>query len=139
MIPAVVIAGVYSRPVDGEQGPAPDDEFVVVVNMGEEPVELAGWSLTNLKQDQVHHYRYLFPRFLSNGDPWAVEPGGMVIIHTGRGRNGRTASASEPAQFHLFQHRAVQVWGEPGDTACLFNREGARVSSCHMPFVHRPA
>ncbi len=131
----MLIAGIYSSPGLAVQSPGPDDEFVVLVHGGSEPADIAGWSLTNRKRDQVDHYRYLFPRFLSNGDPWICEPGGLVVVHTGRGRNSGTASRGESRQFHLFQHRTTRVWADPGDVACLYDRSGRLIAFWELPVV----
>ncbi|HWI64356.1 MAG TPA: lamin tail domain-containing protein [Symbiobacteriaceae bacterium] len=133
MLSGVVVAGIYhpNGPVSAPQGP--DEEYVVLVNMGAAPVDMRGWSLTNRKQDQVDHYRYLFPRFLSNGDLWELEPGGLILLYTGRGTNGCTGTTGEAHQFHLYQHRADWVWAEPGDMACLYDRSGKLVSTYELP------
>lgn len=133
MLPAVVVAGIrhhsdpFSAPLD------PEEEYVVLVNLGDRPVDMRGWSLTNRKQDQVDHYRYLFPRFLSNGDLWELEPGGLILLYTGRGTNGSTATTGESHQYHFFQHRGASVWGDPGDTARLYDRAGKLVASYELP------
>ncbi|HYG58972.1 MAG TPA: lamin tail domain-containing protein [Symbiobacteriaceae bacterium] len=137
MLPGVVIAGIYSHFSDPGVPPTEADEYVVLVNTGEAPVDLRGWSLTNRKQDQVHHYRYMFPRFLSNGDPWELEPGGMILLYTGRGTNGSTATAGEARQYHLYQHRNTPVWQDPGDLACLHDRAGKLVHTCEQPAYRR--
>jgi hypothetical protein len=137
-MPSVVtIAGIYSE--RRMEGPAPgaEDEYVVLVNTGDEPAEMQGWSLTNFKCDHMDHYRYLFPRFLSNGDAWALAPGGLILLYTGRGTNGCTASPGEAQQFHFFQHRSAWVWAEPGDTACLYDRDRHLVSVWELPESRR--
>jgi hypothetical protein len=135
MPPSILIAGVYTGP--GPEGVAPTewDEYVVLVNVGDGPADLRGWSLTDRKPDQVNHYRYMFPRFLSNGDPWELEPGGLVLLFTGRGTNGCTGSAGEARQYHLFQHRSRCIWQDPGDTVCLYDRTGVLVSAFELPQV----
>ncbi|HWI53637.1 MAG TPA: lamin tail domain-containing protein [Symbiobacteriaceae bacterium] len=133
MLPAIVVAGIYHHTGSVTAPLAPDEEYVVLVNMGDRPVDMRGWSLTNRKQDQVDHYRYLFPRFLSTGDLWELEPGGLVLLYTGRGTNGATATTGEAHQFHLFQHRTQCVWADPGDTACLYDRSGKLVSEYELP------
>jgi hypothetical protein len=137
-MPSVVtIAGIYSgRWLEGP-GPGAEDEYVVLVNTGDEPAEMQGWSLTNLKCDQLDHYRYMFPRFLSNGDAWALAPGGMILLYTGRGTNGCTATAGEARQFRFFQHRLAWIWEEPGDTACLYDRDRQLVTTWALPEVRR--
>lgn len=135
MAPHVEIAGIsihYDAPADL---PA-EAEYVVLVNTGDAPADLARWSFTNRKSDQVDHYRYLFPRFLSNGDPWLLNPGGLVLLYTGRGTNGATASCGEAPQIHLFQHRPEPIWGDPGDTACLYDQRGRLVSRYALQPVH---
>lgn len=135
MPPSVVVAGVYSSPSAAELPPEPEDEYVVLVNVGDEPADLRGWSLTNRKLDDQDHYRYLFPRFLSNGDPWLLEPGGMVLLYTGRGTNGRTATVGEAPQIHLYQHRGTRIWRESGERVRLFDRAGQLVSQWELPGV----
>jgi hypothetical protein len=137
MAPRVEIAGVFSDVEECDPRSLDVDEYVVLVNTGDEPVGMAGWSLTNLKADQMHHFRYLLPRFLSNGDSWSLEPGGMVIIYTGRGTNGATASTGEAPQYHFYQHRSTPVWVDPGDRVCLSDRAGQLVSACDLPVSPR--
>lgn len=135
---AVVIVGIY-RPDGAGDSSGTADEYVVLVNMGDEAADLRGWSLTNRKADQQDHYRYLFPRFMSNGDPWELEPGGLVFIFTGRGTNGCTATVGEAHQFHLYQHRQEAIWQEPGDIACLYDRKAQLQSWWELPGVRRMA
>jgi hypothetical protein len=133
MLPAVLLAGIYLGTDSDSLPDALSDEYVVLVNVGDKPVDMRGWSLTNRKQDQVHHYRYMFPRFLSNGDPWELEPGGLILLYTGRGTNGCTATPGEAHQYHFYQHRTTRVWAEPGDMACLYDRSGHLVSTFEIP------
>lgn len=138
MAPRVEIAGVFSD-VDACDPRSLDvDEYVVLVNTGDEPAAMSGWSLTNLKADQMHHFRYLFPRFLSNGDAWALEPGGMAILYTGRGTNGATATAGEASQYHFYQHRSGAIWVDPGDRVCLNDRAGKVVTAFDLPVAPKP-
>ncbi len=109
----------------------------MLVNTGSEPVDMRGWSLTDRKRDRADHYRYFFPRFLANGDPWMLEPGGLIFVYTGRGIGGRTATAGEAHHILLFQHRDRAIWQEPGDLACLFDRSGALVDAMRLPGVRR--
>jgi len=136
---SVVVAGVFTDPELQNLPPGANDEYVVLVNTGDEPAALPGWSLTNLKADKAHHYRYLFPRFLSNGDPWELEPGGMILLYTGRGSNGCTASAGEARQYHFFQHRGTRVWVDDSDRVCLFDRSGTMVASHDVVAAERLA
>lgn len=139
MAPRVEIAGVFSD-VDGSDARSLDvDEYVVLVNTGDEPAPLSGWSLTNLKADQVHHFRYLFPRFMSNGESWTLEPGGLVLVYTGRGTNGTTATNGEAGQYHLYQHRSASIWVDHGDRICLNNRAGKVMTALNVPVVPRRA
>lgn len=128
MAPSVEIAGVFSDVDPGDPGSLDRDEYVVVVNTGEEHISLVGWSVTNLKADQVHHFRYLFPRLLANAQSWSLEPGGMAIVYTGRGGSGATGSTGEAPQYHLYQHRTESIWVDPGDRVCLSDRVGRVVS-----------
>ncbi len=132
MSPIVEIAGICMHYDSDGDSFRPHDEYVVLVNTGCAPADLARWSLTNRKHDQVDHYRYLFPRFLSNGDPWLLEPGGMVLLYTGRGANGSTASVGEAPQVHLYQHRPERIWCDPGDTACLYDQGGRLISAFEL-------
>ncbi len=137
MAPSVEIAGVFSDVNDADPRSLAVDEYVVVVNTGDEAVSLAGWSLTDLKADGVHHYRYLFPRFLSNGEHWMLAPGGMILLYTGRGRNGATGTAGEACHVHLYQHRTGAIWRDPGDRVCIVDRVGRIRAALELPVIPR--
>lgn len=137
MASRVEIVGVFSETGESDSGLRDLDEYVVLVNTGDAPVSISGWSLTNLKTDHLHHFRYLFPRFLSNGEFWALEPGGMVIVYTGRGRNGATATTGEARQYHLYQHRCEPIWVGSGERVCLSDRTGKIVSGFDLPVAPR--
>ncbi|MFZ5814965.1 MAG: lamin tail domain-containing protein [Bacillota bacterium] len=139
MSPRVEIAGVFSGVDESDPRSLSVDEFVVLVNTGAEPAQLAGWSLSKLKTDQRHHFRYIFPRFMSNGESWVLEPGGMVILYTGRGTNGATATEGEAHQYHLYQHRSAPIWVDPGDRVCLQDRTGRVMATLDLPVAPRRA
>jgi len=137
MAPSVEIVGVFSDVDEADPRSLDTDEYVVLVNVANEPVSLSGWSLTNLKTDGLHHFRYLFPRFLSSGESWVLEPGGMLLLYTGRGSNGATATPGEARQVHLYQHRTMAIWVEPGDQVCLIDRTGGLHASFGLPVAPR--
>lgn len=139
MAPMVEVAGVFSDVEESDPRALSRSEFVVLINTGDEPADLAGWSLTNLKPDRQHHFRYLLPRFLSNGEPWSLSPGGLAIIYTGRGTNGATCTAGEARQFHFYQHRSAPIWRDPGDRVCLSDRHGRLVATLDLPLVRKTA
>lgn len=139
MAPMVEVAGVFSDVAESDPRSLDRSEFVLLVNTGDEPADLAGWSLTNLKPDQQHHFRYLLPRFLSNGESWSLAPGGLAIIYTGRGTNGATNTAGEARQFHLYQHRSDPIWRDPGDRVCLSDRAGRVVAAWDLPLARKTA
>lgn len=139
MSPIVVIAGIYSQPTTDDSLLGPEHEYVVLINTGDEPVDMRGWSLTNLKPDRQDHCRYLFPRFLSNGDPWELDAGGMILLYSGRGTNGCTATPGEAHQYHFYQHRSISIWRETGELACLYDRAGNLVTWWELPGVRRTA
>lgn len=124
VLPSIVIAGVFSHRCGG-CSPGPNDEFVTILNVGAAPVSLVGWSLTNVKADQIHRYRYHFPRRLEEGRRWQLAPGELVIVHTGRGISRRLGDG----QYHFYQQRQLWIWDEDGDTICLCNDAGGIVNS----------
>lgn len=128
MSAGLVIAGVYCRSVESGT-PAPGDEYVVLINTGDKAVSLVGWSLTNLKPDRIHHYRYHFPRGLADHCEWQLASGSMAIVHTGRG----CSYSMGEGQYHLYQQRDVWVWADHGDIVCLHDRSGRVVSSLVVP------
>lgn len=138
MSSSVVIAGIYSESDFMDCPPASDDEYVVLVNLSNRSVDMRGWTLTNLKrEDSAHHFRYHFPRFLSNGDPWVLEHGGMILLYTGRGTNGCTGTSGEARHYRLFQHRLTPIWRDAGDMVCLYDKSDRLIHWWELP-VRRP-
>ncbi|HUK69945.1 MAG TPA: lamin tail domain-containing protein [Streptosporangiaceae bacterium] len=84
-------------------------EYVELTNRGRHPVSLTGWTL----RDRQHHI-YRFRRF-------ALRPGKVVLIHTGRGRNNAV---------NLYWGRRSYVWNNTGDTATVRDAHGATVDTC---------
>ncbi len=78
-------------------------EYVVLKNVGSEPVNLKGWIL----RDEAGH-EYVFPDFI-------LEPGATVKVHTGSGVNTET-------DLYWGSNRAI--WNNDHDTAYLYDAEG---------------
>lgn len=83
-----------------------NDEYVVLKNKGETPVDLKGWII----KDNANHI-YRFPSII-------LQPGQEIVLHTGKGVN---------TSHDLYWGRGQAVWNNDHDTAYLYNAQGELV------------
>ena len=79
------------------------EEYVVLENAGEEPLDLSGWTVT----DEADH-SYTFGEF-------ALGPGERVTLHTGSGTDSGTS---------VYWGRSRAVWNNGGDTVTVRDADG---------------
>jgi micrococcal nuclease len=79
------------------------EEYVVLENAGEEPLDLSGWTVT----DEADH-TYSFGEF-------ALGPGERVTLHTGSGTDSGTS---------VYWGRSRAVWNNGGDTVTVRDADG---------------
>lgn len=89
-------------------GDDPSDEYVRLVNNGDDPVALVGWVLRDASRDVNK-----LPNF-------TLHPGEAVDVHPGKG----TDSASD-----LFGKEGRAVWNNSGDTVTLNDAKGNMIDS----------
>jgi hypothetical protein len=86
-------------------------EYVVLANKGNDPVLLAGWTLS----DNSGSALYTFPAFV-------LMPDAFVTVYTGAGTINDTA---------LFMGKTAPVWGNNGDEAVLKDAHGSVIDRKH--------
>lgn len=84
-----------------------NEEYIVVKNTGDAPIDLTGWRV----KDEDGHV-YTFP------DGFTLEIGQTVTLHTSRG----TQSDSD-----LFWWSDRAVWDNDGDTIAIFDERGHKL------------
>ncbi len=84
------------------------DEYIVIENGGDAPVDLTGWTV----YDEAHH-RYLFPSFI-------LKAKAAVTLRTCLGKN---------TQSELFWGSRSPIWNNDGDTIFIRDGEGQLVLS----------
>ena len=85
----------------------PNGEYAVVANSGAGAIAIGGWRLC----DGANHC-FRFPADA------VIVGGGRVVVHSGTGRH-------DGERYYMGQRRAV--WNNDGDTATLYDAEGATV------------
>ncbi|MEZ4524067.1 MAG: lamin tail domain-containing protein [Thermomicrobiales bacterium] len=101
----VAITGIDFDPAVGRDG---DGETVTIVNVGEGPVDMTGWSLSDIAE-----HIYIFPNFV-------LQPGAAVVVHICAGENTPEI---------LFWGRCSAIWNNEGDTAYLRDATGRGIST----------
>lgn len=91
----------------GDDHQNPNGEYAIVENSGAEAFAIGGWRLCDLA-----NHCFQFPAEA------AIDGGGRVVVHTGSGR-------ADGERFYMGRRRAV--WNNGGDTATLYDSEGATV------------
>lgn len=115
-IPPVQIGNVSLVKIETMQFNAPGDdrknlngEWVRITNRGEEPVLMAGWTLSDISGAGP----YTFPAYLLLSRE-------SVTVYSGTGRMNDTS---------LFMGRTDPLWGNNGDTAFLRDGSGTLIDS----------
>ena len=85
----------------------PNGEYVILENSAAEAIAIGGWRLCDLA-----NHCFQFPAGAR------IEGGGRVLIHTGTG---------QPDGERFYMGRRQAVWNNDGDTATLYDSEGAAV------------
>jgi UDP-2,3-diacylglucosamine pyrophosphatase LpxH len=116
----IVIQDVVYDPV----GRDVDGEYVIIANLGPDPVDMTGWALQDtLQHRQRAPYTFKFRRFI-------LAAGNFVRVHTGSGIN-------DADDLHWGRGRAV--WNNTGDTAVLSDARGREISRFTFPVPEIPA
>ncbi|WP_313695368.1 lamin tail domain-containing protein [Halorarum halobium] len=103
----VVISKLHAD-AEGPDGENLTDEYVVVTNRGEDPVELAGWTLA-----EAAGRTYTFPGSTT------LAAGESVTVHVGEGTDG---------DGHLYWGRTSPILNNDGETVTLRDASGAVVA-----------
>jgi len=85
-----------------------NDEYVVLENAGEEPIDLSGWTISDAADKT-----YRFP------DGFVLDPGERVTVHTGSGEDTAT---------DLYWGAGSPVWNNDGDTVTVRTADGEVVA-----------
>jgi len=104
----IIIAIVHFN-AEGDDRKNLNDEYIVIENRADEPVDLTGWTV----YDESNAHRYLFPSFVLSGKA-------KVTLRTGLGKNTRD---------ELFWGSRSPVWNNDGDTVFIRDSEGNLVAS----------
>lgn len=119
------IVKIVSNPPGRDTRDRLNEEYVVIGNRGIASVYLSGWMLKDAKG-----HRYVFPRTLSNGEMWRLDPREIAVVHTGSGTDCYVApSSGRPGTFHFYWGSAWFIWNNEGDTAYLFDQAGNLIDS----------
>ncbi len=91
----------------GDDHRNPNGEYAVLENTSSAPVAVAGWRLCDLAN---HCFRFPAGAVIAGG--------ARIVVHTGTGR-------PDGERYYMGRRRAV--WNNAGDTATLYDAEGATV------------
>ena len=101
----------------GDDRENPNGEWVLIGNLGGEPVQLEGWMV----RDESTRHRFTFPEL-------SLEPGQELRLRSGCDRNRLNA---EPIEFHWCDPEPP-IWNNGGDTAFLLDPNGSIVSAVEI-------
>jgi micrococcal nuclease len=104
---SIAVASIHAD-AEGDDRRNLNDEFIVIENRGQHPMELNGWTVS----DAANH-RYLFANF-------TLAPKAKVTLRTGLG---------VPAERELFWGSRRPVWNNKGDTIFIRDSQGYLVLS----------
>ncbi len=101
-----------------------NQEYVVLENMGDDAVNLAGWKLMDNTRTGERRHTYTFPEKV------ILQPRDEVVLHTGSGKDYDTRER-QPI-WNLYWGKHAFVWNDEGDTATLLDDQGKEVDSLQV-------
>ncbi len=101
-----------------------NEEHVVLENIGDDAVSLAGWKVVDNTHTGERRHTYTFPEKV------ILQPRDEVILHTGSGKDSETKGKQPRWNLHWGKH--AFVWNDEGDTATLFDDQGKEVDSLQV-------
>jgi hypothetical protein len=106
---AIKIKSIYFDPPGPDTPSKLNQEFVVIENTGNNPVNLDGWKL----RDRAGHvYRF---------NDFTLNDGQKVRVHTGHGQDDHN---------DVFQDSGSYIWNNDGDKATLRKDNGTIADTC---------
>ena len=99
---SIAIATVHAD-AEGNERQNLNDEFIVIENQSEIPIDMTGWTVTD-----ASNHAYLFPNFTMPADT-------QVTLRTGFGKN---------TEYELFWGSRNPIWNNDGDTIFIRDPEG---------------
>lgn len=103
----LVVAEIHEDAA-GHDGDNLNDEYVVLANRGDAPLDVSGWTVA----DEAGH-EYAFPAGTT------VDPGATVTVHTGSGTDSRT---------DVYWGAGSPVWNNDGDAVTVRTANGSLVT-----------
>lgn len=100
---------------EADHSAALNRELIVILNTGDHPRDLSGWTVIEEKRN----LRYRIPQL-------TLEPGAILRLRSGRG----TPSIDERGNIDAYWGRRNEVWRNDYDRALLKNRATKTVDSC---------
>ena len=112
----VTINRIHYNPPGKDDPGRLNEEYIVLENMGDGKVSLAGWTLSDNTPTGKHRHAYKFPRKVS------LLPREQAYLYTGKGRDSFVKG--KPPRWNLYWGRSSFVWNNEGDTATLLDEKG---------------
>lgn len=130
----IKITSIHNNPDGKDDTSKLNEEYVVIKNIGNTTVDLQNWVISDWRNGQQYFHKYEFSHFLSNGLSWTFEPGEVIFLFTGYGKDVFVdKSVDYPPQFHLYFNNGWFIWNNTGDTAILYDAYGTIVSQLTVP------
>ena len=113
-VPSVQIIRVqYDSPgTDNRSNTSLNGEYILLTNTTRAVINLTGWTV---RDNASHVYRF---------GAYSLGAGRRVMLHTGRGTNGK------PDSQHVYWQSGAYIWNNDRDTAAVRNTAGRTVDSC---------
>ncbi len=101
-----IVLATVNADADGPDGENLNDEYVVLENVGDDPVSLSGWTI----RDEANHSHTF--------EDLTLDPGDRVTLHTGTGTDTET---------DRYWGSSTPIWNNGGDTVTLVDDSGTVV------------
>lgn len=111
-------------------------EYIVLSNNGNKGAKIVDWQISNNTADGWYRELYRFPEKLADDKKWWLDPGELIFVFTGAGKDKfvNKPEQNQP-QFHFYMNRLEYLWNQPDSIATLWDIMTNKVSSLPVTFA----
>ena len=101
-----------------------NQEYIVLENMGDNTVSLAGWKIMDNTRTGERRHTYTFDEKIT------LKPRDQIVLHSGSSKDSETKGKQPRWNLHWGKH--AFIWNNEGDTATLFDDQGKEMDSLQV-------
>lgn len=105
-----------------------NQEYLVITNNGLTSTNMSGWQIS-CNTDGWYKHLYRFPSTVGDKKRWWLDPGELIFLFTGRGRDKYVGGDGVyHPQFHFYMNCSKFLWNKKSAEAILWDSDTRKIS-----------